>query len=85
MNHESFSAGQGHKHRDDREATGHLYGGMARLLRLLRNPRGANRPYSLGAAQAAMRTLATMENSTSPSSRVAATWGTSATGRQYGR
>jgi len=35
---------------------------MARLLRLLRNSRGADRPYSLGADQAAMRTLATMEN-----------------------
>jgi hypothetical protein len=29
--------GQGHKHRDGSEATGHL-GGMAWLLRLLRNP-----------------------------------------------
>ena len=79
------ATGQGHKHRDDSEATGHLYGGMARLLRLLRNSRGADRPYSLGAAQAAMRTLATMENSTSSPGCVAATGGTSATGRQYGR
>jgi len=46
--------------------------------------RGADRPYSLGAAQAAMRTLATVENSKSPASRVAATGNTSATCRQYG-
>ena len=43
--------------------------------------RGADRPNPLGAAQAAMRTLATMENTPSSSGRVAATWGTSATGR----
>ena len=48
-------------------------------------PRGADRPCSLGAAQAAVRTLATVENSPSSSGRVAATGGTSATGRQHGR
>jgi hypothetical protein len=50
----SHATGKGHKHRDDSEATGHIYGGIARLLRLLRNSRGADRPCSLGAAQAAM-------------------------------
>jgi len=43
-------------------------------------PRGADRPCSLGAAQAAMRPLATVENTPS-SSGVTATGGTFATGR----
>jgi hypothetical protein len=50
-----------------------------------RNPRGADRPYSLGAAQAAMCALATVENSTSSPGRVAGTGSAYATGRQYGR
>jgi hypothetical protein len=58
--------------------------GMARLLQLLRNPRGADRPYSLGAAQAAMRTLATVEDSTPSSGCVAATRSASTSGRSYG-
>src|SRR5271168_3592226 len=58
---------------------------MARLLRLLRNPRGADRPCSLGAAQAAMRTLATVENPTSSPGCVATPGGTPETGCQYGR
>ena len=79
------ATGQGYQHRDDSEATRHLYGGMARLLRLLRNPRGADRPYSLGAAQAAMRTLATVENSPPSPGCVAATGSPYASGHQYGR
>ncbi|HTF69746.1 MAG TPA: group II intron maturase-specific domain-containing protein [Edaphobacter sp.] len=49
------------------------------------NPRGADRPYSLGSAQAAMCALATVEDSASSQGRVAGTGSTSATGRQYSR
>jgi hypothetical protein len=57
---------------------------MSRILRLLRNPRGPDRPCSLGAAQAAMRTLAKVEDSTSLSGCVVATGSTTASGRKDG-
>lgn len=41
------ATGQGREHRDDSKAACHLYGGMARLLRLLGNSRGADRGCAL--------------------------------------
>src|SRR5712692_5910076 len=58
--------GQGRQHQDDNGGAGPVYAGLARLFRLLRNARGADRSHSLGPA--AGRCLAPVENTTtSPS------------------
>src|SRR5713101_1131680 len=60
--------GQGRQHQDDNGGAGPVYAGLARLFRLLRNARGADRSHSLGPAAAAGRSLAPVENTTtSPS------------------
>src|SRR5258705_8232465 len=63
--------------------TSSLHGGLVRLLRLLRNTRGADLPHSLGTAQASMRPLAAVEDNTPSSGGIVATRGTPATGNQH--
>ena len=56
------------QHQDDNGRVGHVYAGLARLFRLLRNTRGAGRSHSLGPVAAASCALAPVENTTaSPS------------------
>src|SRR5229473_473548 len=50
------------QHQDDNRGTSFLYARLARLLRLLRNPRGAGLSHSVGPAAIASRFLAAMEN-----------------------
>jgi len=50
--------GQGRQHHDDIGRVGSVYGGLARLFRLLRNARGAGRAHSLGPAAATGSSLA---------------------------
>ena len=57
--------GQGRQHRDDNGGTGPVYAGLARLFRLLRNARGADRSHSLGPVATAGRSVAAVENTTS--------------------
>src|SRR6202051_3058649 len=53
-----YAKGQGRQHQDDNGRTGHLYAGLARLFRLLRNARGADSPHSLGPTATAGRSVA---------------------------
>ena len=59
--------GQGRQHQDDNGRTGPVYAGLVRLFRLLRNARGVDRSHSLGPAAIAGRSVASVENTTSPS------------------
>ena len=77
--------GQGRQHQDDNGRTGPVYAGLARLFRLLRNARGVDRSHSLGPAAIAGRSVASVENTTSPScgtDRTASLGGTAQYGRQ---
>src|SRR5258707_6556849 len=76
--------GQGRQHQDDNGRTGPVYAGLVRLFRLLRNARGVDRSHSLGPTAIAGRSVASVENTTSPScspDRTASLGGTA----QYGR
>src|SRR5258707_7576199 len=75
--------GQGRQHQDDNGRTGPVYAGLVRLFRLLRNARGVDRSHSLGPAATAGRSMASVENTTSPCSadRTGSLGGTT----QYGR
>ena len=57
--------GQGRQHQDDNGRAGPVYAGLARLFRLLRNARGADRSHSLGPVATAGRSVAAVENTTS--------------------
>ena len=58
----NHTTSQGSQHQDDHRGTSFLYARLARLLRLLRNPRGAGLSHSVGPAAIASRFLAAMEN-----------------------
>ena len=62
-----------------------VYAGLARLFRLLRNARGADRPHSLGPAATAGRSVAPMENTTAPSSGTHRKWGSQGELQEHGR
>src|ERR1019366_3146285 len=70
-----YAKGQGRQHQDDNGRTGHLYAGLARLFRLLRNARGADSPHSLGPTATAGRSVAPMENPTAPPRGTHRKWG----------
>src|SRR5215813_6091236 len=53
---------QGGQHQYHSGRTGPLHEGLARLLRLLRNPRSAGATYSLGPDAASVRSVATVAN-----------------------
>jgi Reverse transcriptase (RNA-dependent DNA polymerase) len=75
---------KGGQHQDDNGRTGPVYAGLVRLFRLLRNARGVDRSHSLGPTAIAGRSVASVENTTSPScsaDRTANLGGTA----QYGR
>ncbi len=77
--------GQGRQHEDDNGRVGSVYAGLARLFRLLRNARGARRSHALGPAAIAGRSVASVENTTSPScgtDRTASLWAVVQYGRQ---
>ena len=77
--------GQGRQHQDDNGRVGSVYAGLARLFRLLRNARGVDRSHSLGPAAIAGRSVASVENTTSPScgtDRTASLRGVAKYGRQ---
>ena len=72
------------QHQDDNGRTGPVYAGLVRLFRLLRNARGVDRSHSLGPTAIAGRSVASVENTTSPprsADRTASLRGTA----QYGR
>src|SRR6478736_376021 len=64
---------------------GHLYAGLARLFRLLRNARGADRPHSLGPIATAGRSVAPMENPTAPPRGTHRKWGLRVGCKEHGR
>ena len=65
--------------------TGHLYAGLARLFRLLRNARGADSPHSLGPIATAGRSVAPMENPTAPPRSTHRKWGLRVGCKEHGR
>jgi RNA-directed DNA polymerase len=77
--------GQGRQHQDDNGRTGHLYAGLARLFRLLRNARGADSPHSLGPTATAGRSVAPMENPTAPPRGTHRKWGLRVGFKEHGR
>jgi RNA-directed DNA polymerase len=79
------ATGQRRQPGDDDSGTGSVHAGLAQLLRLLRNARGAGVPHALGPIAIASRVVATMANSSSSSRGVARAGSPSAAGRTYGR
>src|SRR5258705_13158223 len=77
--------GKGRQHQNDNGRTGHLYAGLARLFRLLRNARGADRPHSLGPIATAGRSVAPMENPTAPPRGTHRKWGLRVGCKEHGR
>jgi hypothetical protein len=67
--HGNHAQGQGRQHQDDNRGTGPLYAGLARLFRLLRDARGTDGSHSLGPVATAGRSVASVENTTSPTCR----------------
>ena len=65
--------------------TGHLYAGLARLFRLLRNARGVDRSHSLGPVTIAGRSVAPMENPTAPPRGTHRKWGLRVGCKEHGR
>src|ERR1700692_1467803 len=80
-----YAKGQGRQHQDDNGRTGHLYAGLARLFRLLRNARGADSPHSLGPTATAGRSVAPMENPTAPPRGTHRKWGLRVGCKEHGR
>src|SRR4029077_16342491 len=60
--------GEWRQHQDDNGGASHVYAGLARLFRLLRNAQGTGRSHSLGPLATAGRPLAPMENTTASAS-----------------
>ena len=58
--------GQGRQHEDDNGRVGPVYAGLAQLFWLLRNARGVGGSHSLGPVAIAGRSVASVENTTSP-------------------
>jgi hypothetical protein len=77
--------GQGRQHRDHDRGTGPVYARLAKLFRVLSDAGSAAVLKQLGATETAMCALAAVENSATPQSSSAYTWGASAPGQQYGR
>ena len=76
---------QGRQHQDDSGRVGPVHARLARLIRVLRNARGADRSHSLGPVATAGRSMASVENTASPprcADRTASLRGTVEHGRQ---
>ena len=77
--------GQGRQHEDDNGRVGPVYAGLAQLFWLLRNARGVGGSHSLGPVAIAGRSVASVENTTSPpcgTDRIASFWAVVQYGRQ---
>src|SRR5450631_1075437 len=79
------ASAKGRQHQDDNGRTGHLYAGLARLFRLLRNARGVDRSHSLGSVTIAGRSVAPMENPTAPPRGTHRKWSLRVGSKEHGR
>src|SRR5256714_4507559 len=73
------------QHEDDNGRVGPVYAGLAQLFWLLRNARGVGGSHSLGPVAIAGRSVASVENTTSPpcgTDRIASLWAVVQYGRQ---